>query len=85
MGKYSAEYEVYYKERGNKNSSRIFKTEAEACDYFLYRIKSWILMAETSEKTYDFVCFGDLAYEFDFSDHEEAEKKIKRKLSQILN
>ncbi|MGO4921380.1 hypothetical protein [Maribacter spongiicola] len=37
-------------------------------------------MAETSEQTYDFVCFSDLAYEFDFSDLKEAEKKIKQKL-----
>jgi len=31
-------------------------------------------------QTYDFICFGDLAYEFDFSDLKEAEKKIKRRL-----
>jgi hypothetical protein len=37
-------------------------------------------MAEKSEHTYDYVCFGDLAYEFDFSDLKEAEKKIKQKL-----
>ena len=37
-------------------------------------------MAETNKQTYDFVCFSDLAYEFDFSDLKEAEKKIKRKL-----
>jgi hypothetical protein len=37
-------------------------------------------MAETSEQTYDYVCFSDLAYEFDFCDLKEAEKKIKRKL-----
>jgi len=37
-------------------------------------------MAEKSEHTYDYVCFGDLVYEFDFSDLKEAEKKIKRKL-----
>lgn len=37
-------------------------------------------MRETTKQTYDFVCFGDLAYEFDFSDLKEAEKKIKRKL-----
>jgi hypothetical protein len=37
-------------------------------------------MAETSEQTYDYVCFGDVAYEFDFSDLKETEKKIKRKL-----
>ena len=37
-------------------------------------------MAETSKQTYDFVCFSDLAYEFDFCDLKEAEKKIKQKL-----
>lgn len=37
-------------------------------------------MAETSEQSYDYVCFSDLAYEFDFCDLKEAEKKIKRKL-----
>jgi len=37
-------------------------------------------MAEKTEQTYDYICFGDLAYEFDFSEHKEAEKKIKRKL-----
>lgn len=39
MGKYTTEYEVYYKERGNKNSSRIFTTEAEACDYLLNKLE----------------------------------------------
>jgi glycerol-3-phosphate cytidylyltransferase-like family protein len=37
-------------------------------------------MIEGNEQSYDYVCFGDLAYEFDFSDLKEAEKKIKRKL-----
>ena len=37
-------------------------------------------MAESSEQTYDYICFSDLAYEFDFPDPKEAEKKIKRKL-----
>ena len=31
-------------------------------------------------QTYDFICFSDLAYEFDFLGSEEAEKKIKRRL-----
>lgn len=31
--KYSTEYEVYYKERGEKYSERIFKTEDDACQY----------------------------------------------------
>lgn len=35
---------------------------------------------EEQENTYEYVCFGDLAYEFDFSDKKEAERKIKRRL-----
>ena len=37
-------------------------------------------MLEINEQSYDFICFSDLAYEFDFSNQKEAEKKIKRKL-----
>ena len=37
-------------------------------------------MTQISEQTYDYICFSDLAYEFDFSDLKEAEKKIKRRL-----
>lgn len=37
-------------------------------------------MPQENEQTYDFICFTDLAYEFDFSDKKEAEKKIKRRL-----
>lgn len=37
-------------------------------------------MEQDTQPTYDFICFTDLAYEFDFSDKKEAEKKIKRRL-----
>ena len=37
-------------------------------------------MEQDNKQTYDFICFTDLAYEFDFSDKKEAEKKIKRRL-----
>lgn len=37
-------------------------------------------MTEEHENTYEFVCFSDLAYEFDFSEKKEAERKIKRRL-----
>ena len=37
-------------------------------------------MKQTSKQTYDYICFSDLAYEFDSSDLKEAEKKIKRRL-----
>lgn len=37
-------------------------------------------MADNFEQTYNYVCFTDLAYEFDFSEKAEIEKKIKRRL-----
>ncbi len=37
-------------------------------------------MTEENKQTYDFICFTDLAYEFDFSDKKETAKKIKRRL-----
>jgi hypothetical protein len=32
-GKYTVEYETYFKERGEKHSIRIFTSEEEACEY----------------------------------------------------
>ena len=37
-GKYTLEYEVYYKERGEKHSSRIFIDEQEACEYIYAKL-----------------------------------------------
>jgi regulator of sigma D len=37
-------------------------------------------MAEYQGKTYNYVCFSELAYESDFSDKKEIEKKIRRRL-----
>ena len=37
-------------------------------------------MTEDKGQTYDFICFTDLAYEFDFAKKNETEKKIKRRL-----
>lgn len=37
-------------------------------------------MTEDKRQTYNFICFTDLVYEFDFSDKKEIEKKIKRRL-----
>ncbi|WP_293302389.1 hypothetical protein [Pedobacter sp. UBA4863] len=34
-GKYTIEYEVYYRERGEKNSIQNFTDENEACNYIL--------------------------------------------------
>ena len=37
-------------------------------------------MTNNQSETYNSICFTDLAYEFDFSDKKEIEKKIKRRL-----
>src|SRR4051812_41206041 len=37
-------------------------------------------MCAQKGQTYDFICFTDLIYEFDFSEKMEVEKKIKRRL-----
>ncbi len=37
-------------------------------------------MTDNNSQTYDYICFTDLAYEFDFSEKSEIEKKIKRRL-----
>lgn len=37
-GKYTIEYETYFKERGEKHSSMIFFNEDEACEYVLNRL-----------------------------------------------
>ena len=37
-------------------------------------------MTDIKGQTYDFICFTDLAYEFDFSEKKKIEQKIKRRL-----
>ena len=37
-------------------------------------------MTNDQRQTYDLICFTDLAYEFDFSEKKEIERKIKRRL-----
>jgi hypothetical protein len=38
-GEYTTKYEVYYKERGEKHSVRLFTTEDEACQYIYKQLK----------------------------------------------
>jgi hypothetical protein len=39
VGKYTLEYEVYFKDSGKKTSSQIFIPEDQACNYLFKRIK----------------------------------------------
>jgi hypothetical protein len=47
-GKYTNEYEAYYKERGEKHLIQIFVFEDEACQYIYERLKE----AKESEDKY---------------------------------
>ena len=38
-GMHTTEYEVYFKERGEKHSVRLFATEDDACQYIYKRLK----------------------------------------------
>ena len=38
-GNYTVEYEIYYKERGEKHSSRTFTNESDACEYLFNKIQ----------------------------------------------
>jgi len=37
-GKYTIEYEVYFRERGEKHSSKTFTSEHDACEHFLKQL-----------------------------------------------
>lgn len=39
-GKYFVEYEVYYRERSERNSIKIFTNEADACEYILKQLQN---------------------------------------------
>ena len=41
-GKYTIEYEVYYRERDEKYSKQLFTSETKACEYFLHKIQEEI-------------------------------------------
>ncbi len=38
-GRYFAEYEVYFKEKGTKQSSKTFTSETEACEFMYSKLK----------------------------------------------
>lgn len=43
-GKHTTEFEVYYRERGEKHSKITFTEESEACDYLFKRIRDdWFI------------------------------------------
>ena len=40
MGKYTAEYEVYYKERNEKHTKGTFTSETDACEFMFNELRS---------------------------------------------
>ena len=85
-GKYTAEYEVYYRERGEKHSSRTFTTETDACEYLLSRIQEEL----TIEKVQSLIGLGGMTvneklYATGLMDEfDRTKKKNKSRAAQIL-
>ena len=86
MGKYTAEYEVYYRERGEKHSIRTFTNETDACEYFLNKIKDVL----TIEKVQSLVGFDGMTANERLNatglmdEFDRAKKKNKIRAAQIL-
>ena len=85
-GKFTIEYEVYYKERGEKHSSRTFTTEDEACKYLLHKIQE----EQTIEKVrqvigLDGMTVNERLWETRLMDEfDKTKKKNKSRAAQIL-
>lgn len=85
-GKYTIEYEVYYRERGEKHTVRLFTDESEACEHFLDRI----LESITIEKARNVIGLkGMTVNERLFAtglmdEFDQTKKKNKKRAAQIL-
>lgn len=85
-GKFTIEYEVYYKERGEKHSERTFLTESEACEYLLYKIQEEITIEKVREVIgLDGMTVNERLWESGLMDEfDKTKKKNKTRAAQIL-
>ncbi|GAB5557783.1 MAG: hypothetical protein SchgKO_19960 [Schleiferiaceae bacterium] len=86
MGKYSAEYEVYYRELGEKHSVRTFTTETEACEYVLKKIKLNLAIEKVQNVVgLDGMSVNERLHATGLLDEfDQAKKKNKTRAAQIL-
>ncbi|GAB5465559.1 MAG: hypothetical protein Kapaf2KO_09950 [Candidatus Kapaibacteriales bacterium] len=85
-GKLTIEYEVYYRERGEKHSSRKFTTEDEAYKYLLHKIQE-VLTIEKIQNVIglDGMTVNERLWETGLMDEfYQTKKKNKIRATQIL-
>ncbi|MCR9131644.1 MAG: hypothetical protein NXI08_03685 [bacterium] len=85
-GKFTIEYEVYYKERGEKHSIRTFTTETEACEYLLHKIQEELTIEKVQNVIgLDGMTVNERLWETGLmGEFDQTKKKNKNRAAQIL-
>lgn len=85
-GRYAREYEVYYRERGEKHSKITFTEEGDACDYLYKRIRDdWFLERINKIDGFDGMTVNERLYESGYMEEfDKCKKRNKTRAEHIL-